>query len=124
MENTMRKIMFGLFMLISFSSFGGTLNKVDYKKIKTVVTKESSKAMLKGDFLIQKLDLDDFYQIDITTDILNEKNIVIAKATIFPNEENCDCQDIFEVSMEIEKNGKIWTVRNKTIEIKHILTDQ
>jgi hypothetical protein len=120
----MKKIMLGLFMLISFSSFGGILNKTDYKKIKVAVTKESSKAMLKGDFLTQKLDLGDFYQIDVTTDVLNEKNIVTAKATILPNEGNCDCQDIFEVSMEIEKNEKVWKVKDESIEVKHILTDQ
>lgn len=120
----MNKVIIGFLVLISFSSFGRTLTKTDYKKIKASVTKEASRAMMNANYIVQKLDLVDFVQIDITTDILNKKDIVVTKATILPSEDNCRCQDVFEVSMKIEKIENYWTVKNKSIKIKHILTDQ
>jgi len=119
-----KKIFMCFFVLISSYSFGGTLDKADYKKIKAAVTNESSKTMLSGNFVTASLNTSSFNRIDITTDILSEEDVVMTKTTILPTEENCDCQDIFEVSMEIVKKKNFWTVTKKSIKVKHIFTDQ
>jgi hypothetical protein len=120
----MKCTLIALLLLTSISSFGAMLVKSDYKKIKAIVQNESSAVLLKKGYILEELDPRAFDQIKITTDILDINNSVTVNATILPSEENCRCQDIFEVSMEVVKNKKIWSITSNTVNAKHIATDQ
>ncbi len=109
--------------LVTFKAFGATLIAGDYESIKAIAITESSQAMLVGNYIGEHLQASDFDQINITTDILDNKNIVKVQTTILPSEDNCGCQDIFEVSMEIEKKLNSWELVKNSSVVNHIVIE-
>ena len=120
----MQKHLIALLIMISASATGATLDREDYKNIKDSIIKVSSEAMLQNSYIKESLNIDDFFEINVATDILQDKNIATVKTVIMPSEENCNCQDVFETSMEVEKVDKSWKVVKASVLVVHFPTDQ
>ena len=120
----MKSILILAIALTSSISFAGSLSKNDYRKIKAAITKYSTNAMLKENYIYRGLTKGDFDTMKVTIDILSDKNVVNTKSVVLPDEDNCSCQDVFDVYMKIEKRRNFWFVQKNSVKVIHHPTDQ
>lgn len=110
-------------MSLCFSSFSQELVKSDYSKIKAMVLENASQAMLKSGSISEALRPYSLYSIKVTVDIVQTEEAASVFAQIMPAEDNCNCQDIFEATMDANKTGNFWEMVEGSLVVKHIQID-
>ncbi len=120
----MKVILANTFLCLSYMTFAGEITSTDYKEIKLVLKNKISQSMLEHHFIKNELWDGALSEIYLTTDILSSKNSAEAKVIVLPEEENCDCQDVFKAYATINKKDDLWEVDKSTLRIIHIPTDQ
>lgn len=120
----MKSIMMALLTVTSLSSYSAELVKSDYSNIKSALRKEISKSMLDAEFIQTELWEGSLSEIYITTDILSNEDFVSAKVIVLPGEENCNCQDVFEAYVNLDKKNNYWYADKDSLKVIHFPTDQ
>ncbi len=118
------KSVFALMLVtLSLGASAQELLKSDYAKIKSMVLENASQSMLKSGSISEALRPYSLYSIKVTLDIVQTEEAASVFAQIMPAEDNCNCQDIFEATMEANKTGSYWEMVEGSLKVKHIQID-
>ncbi len=119
MENFMKNLTFILCIFASVNSFAASITlNIDVVAAKESVRKAASTEMRYNQGLIQRdLDIRAVHSIIVGKDILSSSKGLKVVATVYPEEVNCDCHDVFKVEIYAELiNGKLVVPNGAVVE--------
>lgn len=92
------------------------LNGREIERIKVLTMQTASIHMQKRNFIKNRLNDKDFNSILIGIETLKPKyDQIEISSQIYPAENNCDCQDIFEFRLMMKKENGHWRVQPYSI---------